>query len=129
MKRWTEKLKQCILCFQTQLADPNLVAICVRYYRLVSRWLVVTANPPPEGLPLPDKVPRLFAALPEFVMNDVAEFLKFVTHLAPQVQEHSEQTLATLRQCHPIRGASHIHKPMCPACCPCHLPRRLSKRW
>ena len=103
MKRWTEKLKQCILCFQTQLADPNLVAICVRYYRLVSRWLVVTANPPPEGLPLSDKVPRLFAALPEFVMNDVAEFLKSVTHLAPQVQERSEQTLTTPRHAHRLR--------------------------
>jgi len=87
MKKWCEGMKQCILCFQAQLADPQLVSMCVRYYRLVARWLVATANPTPEGLPLPEKVPRLFAALPEFVMNDIAEFLKFVTHLAPQTFE------------------------------------------
>ena len=87
LKKWIEAVKQCILCYQTPLADPNLVGMCVRYYRLVSRWLVATANPPPEQLPLPDKVPQIFAALPEYCMNDVAEFLKNVTHLAPQAFE------------------------------------------
>ena len=69
MRKWTEKLKQCILCFQTQVANPDLVSMCVRYYRLVSRWLVATANPPAEGLPLPEQVPRIFAALPEYLMQ------------------------------------------------------------
>lgn len=61
---------------QAQLSDPALVTSCVKYYRLVSRWLVMTACPPPEGLPLPEKVPRIFAALPEYCMNDIADFLK-----------------------------------------------------
>ena len=87
VKKWIDAIKQCNLCYQTQLADPQLVAMCVRYYRLVARWLVATAQPPPEGLPLPDKVPRLFAALPEFCMSDIADFLKNVTQLAPQAFE------------------------------------------
>lgn len=58
-----------------------------RYYRLVSRWLVATAKPPPEGLPLPETPPRVFAALPEFCMEDVASFLKNLTTLAPQTLE------------------------------------------
>ena len=87
LKKIIDGIKQCIFCYQTQLAAPEFVAMCVRYYRLVSRWLVACAHPPPEGLPLPETVPRLFAALPEFCMSDVADFLKSVTHLAPQAFE------------------------------------------
>ncbi len=87
LKKWIDGVKRYVLCYQTQLADPSLLSLCVRYYRLVSRWLVATAQPPPEGLPLPDEVPRLFASLPEFCMSDVADFLKNLTHLAPQVFE------------------------------------------
>mmetsp|Transcript_46593 Transcript_46593/g.122326 ORF Transcript_46593/g.122326 Transcript_46593/m.122326 type:complete len:1040 (-) Transcript_46593:517-3636(-) len=92
LKKWIDAVKQCILGYQTQLSDPALVASCVRYYRLVSRWLVATAAPPAEGLPLPDKVPRLFAALPEFCMSDVAEFLKYVSHLAPHAFEQMDSS-------------------------------------
>jgi len=90
LKKWMEAVKQCVLGYQTQLSDPALVSSCVRYFRLVSRWLVATAQPPPEGLPLPDKVPRLFAALPEYCMNDVADFLKHITSLAPQSFEQMD---------------------------------------
>ena len=87
LKAWIEGLKRCILCYQTQLGEQGLINLAMRYYRLVARWLVATACPPPEGLPLPDTVPRLFAALPEYCMNDVAEFMKFVIHLTPQALE------------------------------------------
>ena len=47
-----------MLCYQAQLTDPALLQMCVRYYRLVARWLVACANAPPEGLPLPKEVPK-----------------------------------------------------------------------
>ena len=75
------------LCRQAQLCDPNMLASCVRFYRLVSRWLVATAQPPPEGLPLSPKVPRVFAALPEHTMDDVAQFLKCLSNLAVRAAE------------------------------------------
>jgi len=74
-------------CYQTQLLDPDLLSLALRYYRLVSRWLVAAAEPPPEGLPLSPKVPRLFASLPEFCLDDVAQFLKHLTNFAPHVLE------------------------------------------
>uniref|UniRef100_A0A7S0Q3G5 RING-type E3 ubiquitin transferase n=1 Tax=Coccolithus braarudii TaxID=221442 RepID=A0A7S0Q3G5_9EUKA len=82
-----EAISRFLLCYQAQLLDPSLLSLSLRYYRLVSRWLVATANPPPEGLPLPHDVPRLFAALPEFCLDDVANFLKHLTNFAPQVLE------------------------------------------
>jgi ubiquitin conjugation factor E4 B len=87
VKKWIEGMKQCILCYQTQLGDQAMLSLAMRYYRLVARWLVATAQPPPEGLPLPETVPRVFAALPEYVMSDVADFLKHLIHLAPQALE------------------------------------------
>jgi len=86
-KKYTEGMKRYILCYQAQLCDPIMLASCVRFYRLVSRWLVATAQPPPEGLPLSPQVPRIFAALPEHTMDDVAQFLKSLSNLAPQVFE------------------------------------------
>lgn len=87
LRKWIDGVKRYVLCYQTQLADPALLSSCVRYYRLVSRWLVATAQPPASGLPLKEHPPRIFAALPEFVLEDVATFLKNLTQLAPQVLE------------------------------------------
>jgi len=87
LKKIVETIKRNLLCYQAQLLEPQLLASCIRYYRLVARWLVASASPPASGLPLPHKVPRLFAALPEFCMDDIAQFLKHLTNVAPQVLE------------------------------------------
>jgi len=68
-----ETVKRYLLCYSTQLTDPKLLSLAVGYYRLVARWLVAAAAPPEAGLPLPATVPRLFAALPEACMDDVAQ--------------------------------------------------------
>lgn len=87
MRSFSEQLKRSVLCYQAQLLEPQLLQMAIRYYRLVSRWLVQIAQPPAEGLPLPAKVPRLFAALPEHTMDDVAQFFKYLTQFAPSVLE------------------------------------------
>jgi len=38
----------------------------------------IPAAPPAAGLPLPATVPRLFAALPEACMDDVAQVIHFL---------------------------------------------------
>mmetsp|Transcript_32953 Transcript_32953/g.54448 ORF Transcript_32953/g.54448 Transcript_32953/m.54448 type:complete len:1043 (-) Transcript_32953:431-3559(-) len=86
-KEFVEMIKRYMLCYQAQLLSPQLLSMILRYYRLVARWLVKTAEPPPEGLPLSPVVPRLFAALPEFCMEDIAHFFKNLTNYAPNVLE------------------------------------------
>mmetsp|Transcript_30212 Transcript_30212/g.96379 ORF Transcript_30212/g.96379 Transcript_30212/m.96379 type:complete len:577 (+) Transcript_30212:1412-3142(+) len=87
LRKSNDVVKRYLLCYAAQLADPKLLSLAIRYYRLVARWLVACAHPPPEGLPLPAAVPRLFSALPESCMDDVAQFLKHLTNFAPNVLE------------------------------------------
>ena len=85
MRSVSDELRRAVLCYQVQLADPELLAACTRFYRLVARWLVAAARPPPEGLPLPAEVPRLFASMPEHFMEDVASYLNHLGQVAPAV--------------------------------------------
>ena len=87
LKTLLDAMKGYILCFEVQLLDPQLLSMCTRYYRLVARWLVAAAQPPAQGLPLSPVLPRLFAALPEHCMEDVASYLKHLMQLAPQARD------------------------------------------
>jgi len=51
------------------VASPTLLSSALRYYRLVARWLVQCANPTGAELPLPAEVPKIFSALPEYVIT------------------------------------------------------------
>ena len=51
------------------MASPTLLSSALRYYRLVARWLVQCANPTGAELPLPAEVPKIFSALPEYVIT------------------------------------------------------------
>jgi len=86
-KGYMATIKRYCFCYQAQLLDPALLSNCVSYYRLVSRWLVAMAQPPPEGLPLPRQVPRMFAALPEHCMDDIAKFFEHLTTMSPDYLE------------------------------------------
>ena len=66
-----------------------------RYYRLVARWLVACAKPPPTGLPLAPTPPRLFAMLPEFCMEDVANFIQNLVTGSPHFFLELQPTAAS----------------------------------
>ena len=69
-------LRKLTHAYRALVCEPELLRVMFRYYRLVARWLVACAKPPPTGLPLAPTPPRLFAMLPEFCMEDVANFIQ-----------------------------------------------------
>jgi ubiquitin conjugation factor E4 B len=79
--------KRNMLAYRAQVASPALLSSALRYYRLVARWLVQCANPTGADLPLPAEVPKLFSALPEYCMDDIAQFFKQLQHIAPDFLE------------------------------------------
>ena len=86
--------------YRALVCEPELLRVMFRYYRLVARWLVASAKPPPTGLPLAPTPPRLFAMLPEFCMEDVANFVQnLVTgspHFVLELQPTELDDLLTL---------------------------------
>ena len=69
-------LRKLTHAYRALVCEPELLRVMFRGYRLVARWLVACAKPPPTGLPLAPTPPRLFAMLPEFCMEDVANFIQ-----------------------------------------------------
>uniref|UniRef100_A0A8C5USW4 Ubiquitin conjugation factor E4 n=1 Tax=Microcebus murinus TaxID=30608 RepID=A0A8C5USW4_MICMU len=60
---------------------------CLNFYGLLIQLLLRILDPayPDITLPLNSDVPKVFAALPEFYVEDVAEFLFFIVQYSPQV--------------------------------------------
>lgn len=74
------------LCTETALGDPDLVSEIIAFYRLTAAWLMRCVSPTGmPSLPLPETVPMTFATLPEWFVEDMAEFMLYVTRACPQV--------------------------------------------
>lgn len=93
MKRCKEQLKQLgksKSCLDAGLNDPVLLRRCLHFYISVAEILLSLltqtspGNPLPE-LPLPQEVPQKFTALPEWYVEDIAEFLLFTLQFSPGV--------------------------------------------
>ncbi len=88
-----QKLSKAKACADTGLLDQQLFQRCLQFYSSVSQFLLLTmrdaAKPdglfdmealsdPSSWLPLPSEdVPKMFASLPEWVIDDLADFLLF----------------------------------------------------
>uniref|UniRef100_A0A671V100 Ubiquitin conjugation factor E4 B n=1 Tax=Sparus aurata TaxID=8175 RepID=A0A671V100_SPAAU len=89
--RHREMLKRCKtqLKVQTYRRAPycNLLRRCLQFYSTVIQLILRMVDPayPNITLPLNPEIPKSFAALPEFYIEDVAEFLLFVVQYSPQV--------------------------------------------
>jgi ubiquitin conjugation factor E4 B len=63
------------------LLDPSLMSQCMEFYSSLSRFLLMVVMPPSARsayrLPLPDVVPMVWSALPDYFVEDIAEFLLF----------------------------------------------------
>ena len=73
--------------FTALLAEPQLVASTLSFYRLAARWLTRTAAGDAGALPLRSPCPRDFACLPEHLVEDVAEALINISRHAPRLLE------------------------------------------
>ncbi|XP_076223134.1 ubiquitination factor E4B isoform X2 [Nomia melanderi] len=93
IKRYKEQLKQLgksKSCTDAGLIDPVLLRRCLHFYISVAEVLLsiltetTPGNPLPD-LPLPQEVPQKFTALPEWYVEDIAEFLLFTLQFSPGV--------------------------------------------
>ncbi|XP_067423475.1 ubiquitin conjugation factor E4 B isoform X1 [Emydura macquarii macquarii] len=86
-KTQLKKLVRCKACADAGLLDENFLRRCLNFYGMVIQLLLRILDPayPNIILPLNPDVPKVFAALPEFYVEDVAEFLFFIVQYSPQV--------------------------------------------
>ncbi|XP_040182344.1 ubiquitin conjugation factor E4 B isoform X1 [Rana temporaria] len=97
-KTQLKKLVRCKACADAGLLDENFLRRCLSFYGMVIQLLLHMMDPayPSMTLPLNPDIPKMFAALPEFYVEDVAEFLFFIVQYAPQVLfESSTQDIGT----------------------------------
>lgn len=75
-----QKLTRSKACADAGLLDENLLRRSLMFYTSVAEFLlmILTDNPLNPTLPLPAEPPQLFSALPEWYVEDIAEFLLFV---------------------------------------------------
>uniref|UniRef100_A0A8D0C3Y3 Ubiquitin conjugation factor E4 B n=1 Tax=Salvator merianae TaxID=96440 RepID=A0A8D0C3Y3_SALMN len=86
-KTQLKKLVRCKACADAGLLDENFLRRSLNFYSMVIQLLLRILDPayPNIKLPLTPDVPKVFAALPEFYVEDVAEFLFFIVQYSPQV--------------------------------------------
>ncbi|XP_019478011.1 ubiquitin conjugation factor E4 B isoform X2 [Meleagris gallopavo] len=79
-KTQLKKLVRCKACADAGLLDENFLRRCLNFYGMVIQLMLRILDPayPNIKLPLTLEVPKVFAALPEFYVEDVAEFLFFI---------------------------------------------------
>ncbi|XP_056399501.1 ubiquitin conjugation factor E4 B isoform X1 [Hyla sarda] len=97
-KTQLKKLVRCKACADAGLLDENFLRRCLSFYGMVIQLVLRMVDPayPSITLPLSPDIPKIFAALPEFYVEDVAEFLFFIVQYAPQVLfESCTQDVAT----------------------------------
>lgn len=102
LKRWKhqiKKLSRSKACADAGLLDTNLMKKCASFYMSVTEYLlrVMTGvdNLCNITLPLDSTVRPEFAALPEWYVEDIAEFLLFALQYVPGMDEVIEDSCIT----------------------------------
>ncbi|XP_077511847.1 ubiquitination factor E4B isoform X2 [Amblyomma americanum] len=94
LSKWrtqARRVAQSKLCADAGLLDPLLLSRSLGLYnRAAAVFLGVLQAAPADGLP------RLFAAYPEWYIEDIADFLLFVIQYQPQAVEAAEAPLVEL---------------------------------
>ena len=88
LREQVKKLQKAKACSEAGLVDERLLGRSLAFYNQMIGLLLKTINCENHstiGLPLPQKVPEVFAAYPEWFIEDIAEFLLFVIQYCPQV--------------------------------------------
>ncbi|KAJ7672776.1 ubiquitin elongating factor core-domain-containing protein [Mycena rosella] len=92
------KIRMQQLAFEAQLLDPELVFRSIGFTNFLSTWLIRQVDPakkhpnPPANLPLPKEVPMAFRVLPEYILEDIVDYLHFVVQSSPDKFELSGKT-------------------------------------
>lgn len=103
IKRWKHQIKKLTkgkACTEAGLLAPALMRRSLLFYTSVGEFLLSTLTNGDKSkvpnLPLPNEPPPAFAALPEWYVEDIAEFLLFLLQYMPGVvAETMDDTLFT----------------------------------
>ncbi|XP_057653177.1 ubiquitin conjugation factor E4 B [Diorhabda carinulata] len=92
IKRWRQQLKKLNkskICADAGILDKNLMRRSLVFYSSVSEYLMSLMTNVPPGSPLPELPLAVdspaFSSLPEWYMEDIAEFLLFALQYFPNV--------------------------------------------
>ncbi|ESK87147.1 ubiquitin fusion degradation protein [Moniliophthora roreri MCA 2997] len=83
------KIQAMQMAYEAQLQDPELVYRSIGFTNFLSTWLIRQVDPkkthpnPPAVLPLPQEVPMSFRVLPEYILEDIVDYLHFATQTSP----------------------------------------------
>ncbi|XP_072035141.1 ubiquitin conjugation factor E4 B-like [Amphiura filiformis] len=117
LERWKtqiKKLEKAKLCGDAGLLDENLLRGCFQFYGTAMALLIKLVTPKgllTPTLPLPEDVPMEFASLPEFYIEDIAEFILFIVQHFPQVLEDTAQQDMVLFILVFVCSGQYIHNP------------------
>ncbi|CAG8708529.1 9385_t:CDS:10, partial [Acaulospora morrowiae] len=79
------------IAYDTQLLDNTALSHSLQFYNLVINWILRIVDPigkhPAQQirLPLPKTPPEAFTMLPEYIIEDIAEFFLFISRYVPKV--------------------------------------------
>eukprot|EP00038_Savillea_parva_P000952 m.100223 g.100223 ORF g.100223 m.100223 type:complete len:1025 (+) comp10337_c0_seq3:236-3310(+) len=80
-------LTRRLFSMMTHLGDEAYLTTVLNFYAFVCAWLLHLVDPEDKGLPLSASVPAVFAALPEHIVEDAADFMSFAAHVCPDAVE------------------------------------------
>uniref|UniRef100_A0A1A9UJ04 Ubiquitin conjugation factor E4 B n=1 Tax=Glossina austeni TaxID=7395 RepID=A0A1A9UJ04_GLOAU len=104
--RWHKQLKKLTrskLCSEVCLLDPALLNACLFFYSTVCEYLLYQMEGRPIEGPFMSKIPAqqlkptdIFSALPEWYIDDIAEFILFaMQHAANEVRHSIDHSILT----------------------------------
>lgn len=80
------------LCVDAQLCSPPFVSRSLDVYLFLALWMLNLIDPAEQGLPLAASPPPCFAALPEYHLFELADFVLFAIRYCPEVFKPTEGT-------------------------------------
>ncbi|RXW24458.1 hypothetical protein EST38_g1393 [Candolleomyces aberdarensis] len=92
------KIRMQQLAFEAGLMDPELLIRSINFMNFLSVWLIRQADPkkkhpsPMVELPLPKEVPMAFRCLPEYIVEDIVDYLHFAVQTSPDKFELTGKT-------------------------------------
>ncbi|KAF5369482.1 hypothetical protein D9758_002753 [Tetrapyrgos nigripes] len=95
VKNQQSKVRSAQMAYEAQLLDPELVYRSIGFTNFLGTWLIRQVDPkkthpnPTVELPLAKDVPMAFRVLPEYIVEDIIDYLHFSTNHAPDKFELS----------------------------------------
>ncbi|KAF9046597.1 ubiquitin elongating factor core-domain-containing protein [Panaeolus papilionaceus] len=90
IKNEQAKIRSQQLAYDTGLLEPELMFRSIGFTNFLSTWLIRQVDPkkthptPAVALPLPTGVPMAFRVLPEYIVEDIVDYLYYAVQTSPE---------------------------------------------